>query len=204
MRLRWIFSCALVVALAVASGPAAIAQDTVNSNSIVDALKPKKKPLTRSLTAPPGGIKRADSQFINGLRGSTRGIRFEERKQLATIVKDYELASIDLEINFDYDSDRISARAKPALVQLGIALRDDGFKDAVFLVSGHTDASGTDAYNLDLSERRARSIVGFLESTFSIEKSQLIAVGYGEEQLKKPDQPEAAENRRVTIVNMTK
>jgi len=202
MRLRWIFVCAL--AAVVLSVPVAIAQNTVNSNSIVDALKPKKKALTRSLTASPSGIKRADRQFINQLRGNTRGIRFEERKQLATIVKSYELASIDLEINFDYDSDRISAKAKPALVQLGIALRDDGFKDAVFLVSGHTDAKGSDAYNLDLSERRARSIVGFLESTFHIKKSQLIAVGYGEEQLKQPHQPEAAENRRVTIVNMTK
>lgn len=202
MKLSWIFTCAL--AALVLGVPPAPAQNTVNSNSIVDALQPKKKALTRSLTASPGGIKGADRQFINRLRGNTRGIRFEERKQLATIVKSYELASIDLEINFDYDSDRISAEAKPALVQLGIALRDDGFKDAVFLVSGHTDARGSDEYNLELSERRARSIVGFLESTFDISKSQLIAVGYGEEQLKQPHQPEAAENRRVTIVNMTK
>lgn len=202
MKFRWIFTCAL--AAIVMSVPAAIAQNTVDSNSIVDALKSKKKPLTRSLSAPPAGIKRTDRQFIDRLRGNTRGIRFEERKQLATIVKSYELSSIDLEINFDYDSDKISVQARPALVQLGIALRNDGFKNAVFLVSGHTDATGGDAYNLDLSERRARSIVGFLEATFHINKSRLIAVGYGEEQLKHPHDPEAAENRRVTIVNMTK
>lgn len=183
---------------------AASAQSAVDSQSIVDALKQEKKPLTRSIGAQPQGMDARDQTFLDGLRGKTRGIRFEERKQLANIVKTYDLPSIDLEIYFDYDSDRITAKAKPDLDELGTALRSDALKDAVFMVSGHTDAAGSDEYNLGLSERRARSVANFLVETFGIGKDRLIAVGYGEEQLKSPGDPEAAENRRVNVVNMSK
>ena len=182
----------------------AVAQSALDSKSIVDALQQKKKSLTRSLGAQPSaGMSGRDKQFVNQMRGKTRGIRFEERKQLATIVKTYNLASVDLEIYFDYDSDMISAKARPDLVQLGTALRSDALKGAVFLVSGHTDAAGGGDYNLDLSDRRAQNVASFLTHTFGIESSRLIAVGYGEEQLKNPGDPTAAENRRVTIVNLS-
>lgn len=188
------------------AGAAAVAhaQSAVDSGSIVDALKQQKKPLTRSITAQPQGMEEGDKSFLNAMRGKTRGISFEERKQLATIVKTYDLPSIDLEIYFDYDSDKVTARARPDLVELGKALRNDALKDAVFMVSGHTDAAGSDDYNLDLSERRARSVTSFVIDRFGISKDRLIAVGYGEEQLKTPQAPEAAENRRVTVVNMSK
>lgn len=203
--MRFCHVASIILVSASALYGTAFAQSALDSNSIVDALQQKAKPLTRSLGAQPAaGMSGQDKQFVDQMRGKTRGIRFEERKQLATIVKTYDLASVDLEIYFDYDSDKISAKARPDLVQLGTALRSDALKGAVFLVSGHTDAAGGDDYNLDLSDRRAQSVASFLTGTFGIEPSRLIAVGYGEEQLKNPGNPEAAENRRVTIVNMSK
>jgi outer membrane protein OmpA-like peptidoglycan-associated protein len=48
-------------------------------------------------------------------------------------------------------------------------------------INSHTDARGSDVYNLDLSRRRAKSCVDYLISK-GIETSRLIAVGYGETQ----------------------
>ena len=72
----------------------------------------------------------------------------------------------------------------------------------MFLVAGHTDAKGSDVYNLDLSDRRAKSVQNFLIEQFDIDPKQLVAIGFGEEQLKNKEDPRAAENRRVQVVNM--
>ena len=77
----------------------------------------------------------------------------------------------------------------PALIALGTALRSHQFKGAVFLVAGHTDAKGSDEYNQKLSERRAGAVKHFLISKFGVPARDLIAVGYGEEQLKNRDDP---------------
>lgn len=72
----------------------------------------------------------------------------------------------------------------------------------MFLVGGHTDAKGDNDYNQKLSERRAASVKRFLKQKFDISDDTLVAVGYGEEQLKNASDPEASENRRVQIVNL--
>src|SRR6185369_13219338 len=73
---------------------------------------------------------------------------------------------------------------------------DDKLKGSVFLVSGHTDAKGSDAYNLSLSDQRAKSVAEFLIENFHIDPKQLVAIGFGEEKLKNRENPLAAENRR--------
>ncbi len=90
------------------------------------------------------------------------------------------------------------------LTKLGLALRDPKLASSDFLIVGHTDALGTDKYNLRLSQKRADSVRSFLVKAFNIEARRLIAIGYGEEKLKVPNAPEADENRRVQIVNLTK
>jgi outer membrane protein OmpA-like peptidoglycan-associated protein len=70
----------------------------------------------------------------------------------------------------------------------------------VFLVAGHTDAKGSDAYNLILPDQRAKAVAGV--ENFHIDPKQLVAVGFGEEKLKNSENPLAAENRRVQVVNM--
>jgi outer membrane protein OmpA-like peptidoglycan-associated protein len=60
---------------------------------------------------------------------------------------------IDLEVFFNFDSAEITPEALPILKKLGAALSDEKLKGSVFLVAGHTDAKGSDAYNLSLSDR---------------------------------------------------
>jgi outer membrane protein OmpA-like peptidoglycan-associated protein len=66
-------------------------------------------------------------------------------------------------------------------------------------VEGHTDAKGSAKYNDELSSRRAQAVAEFLASQgVAVERIQ--SQGKGFTQLLNPQQPEAAENRRVRIV----
>ena len=95
----------------------------------------------------------------------------------------------------------ILPEARPALDELGKALSDPKLAGGTFLIAGHTDAKGSDAYNLALSQRRAASVKAFLIKTYHVDGERLSAIGFGEEQLKNKDDPLADENRRVQIVN---
>ncbi len=70
------------------------------------------------------------------------------------------------------------------------------------MVAGHTDGIGGDAYNQDLSERRADTIKTFLIQKYGINGTDLVTVGYGKTKLKDPQNPADPLNRRVQVVNM--
>jgi OOP family OmpA-OmpF porin len=54
------------------------------------------------------------------------------------------------------------------------------YPDTTAVIEGHTDNVGTPEHNLDLSQRRAESVVNYLVEKFGIERSRLTAKGYGE------------------------
>lgn len=178
------------------------------AEELVEQLKTPERPpsrgLTRSLAPTQEDASTARQRsLVESLRGrATRAITVEERAEIANVAKDNELPSVDLEVFFAFDSDAVTSTAIPKLVSLGQALSDDALKGQTFLIAGHTDASGSADYNQGLSERRAESVKGFLLETFELEPESLIAVGFGEEQLKFPQDPFADENRRVQIVNL--
>lgn len=192
----------LVLAAGLAWTGAALAQDR-SSNQIIDALKPKPK-LTRSLTATPpvdAAKKEEETKFVDSLRRrQTRSLTMDERDKIATISK--EKPSIDLEINFEFNSDRISSIAMSQVTALGQALSSADLKGSTFVVAGHTDAKGGDTMNQSLSERRADAVKRFLVEKYKIEDANLVTVGYGKAQLKNQQNPLSGENRRVQVVNM--
>ena len=73
----------------------------------------------------------------------------------------------------------------------------------VFLIEGHTDATGADVDNLSLSDRRAESVAIALTDQFQIPAENLTTQGYGEQYLKIPTQGPERANRRVTIRRIT-
>ncbi len=73
----------------------------------------------------------------------------------------------------------------------------------VFLIEGHTDAVGSDAYNLDLSRQRAVAVKQALSEYFVIPAENLRTAGYGERYLKIPTAEAEAENRRVSVSRAT-
>lgn len=183
----------------------ATAGNDATENQIIRALTPAtQQPLTRGLSAAPQAdpsTVTAEDHFIQTIRGrTTRSLSITEREEIATIAKDKP--NIDLEITFDYDSVNVSPKSLPSVRALGKALTDPNLKGSTIIIAGHTDAAGGEAYNQDLSARRADSIKRYLVDNFSIASTDLVTVGYGKSKLKEPTNPMAEVNRRVQIVNM--
>lgn len=211
---------ALVAGLLLGGSAYAQSLEDQISNSLKSSRPP---PPAAGLTRGLGGAQPApvdpktleQQQFINKLR--TRAITIEptapapnapppavviapeERAKIADIVK--EKPKIDLEIFFDYNSWQVGPKALPALLALGKVLSSGEFKGTVFFINGHTDARGSAEYNQILSQNRANAVRKLLIDQFHLAPDTLIAVGFGEEQLKFADQPNADQNRRVQIVN---
>ncbi|MES2488916.1 MAG: OmpA family protein [Pseudomonadota bacterium] len=101
-------------------------------------------------------------------------------------------------VNFEFDSERLTAEAKEILNSVGETLQS--YADLKIEVGGHTDDVGTEAYNLGLSERRANVVKTYLAGR-GVDVSRLSAVGYGKT---KPlsegmSEEDRAKNRRVEL-----
>jgi OmpA-OmpF porin, OOP family len=73
----------------------------------------------------------------------------------------------------------------------------------VFLIEGHTDATGNDTDNLSLSDRRAEGVATVLSEQFQVPPENLTTQGYGKQYLKIPSPGPERRNRRVTGRNIT-
>ncbi len=191
-------ACALALGCLVwgAAGVPAAAQ--VSADQIINALAPA--PTTRGLTGvDTKPMNESDRAFVKTLRHRTRSLTLEESERVADMSKDWK--KIDLEIYFEYNSARLAAKAEPQLNQLGDALRSPRLKNAAIVIAGYTDAKGSQSYNERLSDRRADAVKRYLVERLNVPAENLATAGYGKRHLKKPDDPYAAENRRVQILN---
>ena len=80
------------------------------------------------------------------------------------------------------------------------ALRE--FPNHKYLIAGHTDSQGNDAYNLNLSENRALAVKSYLEANMGLPADQFESIGYGESRpIASNDSPDGRRlNRRIEIV----
>lgn len=109
------------------------------------------------------------------------------------------------DVLFDFDSESIRSDAAASLAKISQIIRAK-LKERVVVV-GHTDSKGSDSYNQHLSERRALSVIKWLNQKESIPGYYLYAQGKGEMQPKAPntqsdgrdDREGRALNRRVEI-----
>ncbi|MEH2567295.1 OmpA family protein [Bradyrhizobium sp. AZCC 2289] len=189
-------------ALSMTAGLALAGDNTVSADQILSALKPR--PLTRGLSTGvqvDPAVQAKETSFVDTLRNrKTRSLSLGEREEIAEIASNKP--KIDLEIHFDYNSADISKGSTQAVQELGKALSNASLKDSTFVVAGHTDAIGGEAYNQDLSERRADTIKKYLVDKYGIAGANLVTVGYGKTKLKDPNAPMDPANRRVQVVNM--
>ena len=111
--------------------------------------------------------------------------------------------SIDLKVNFAFDSARLDNESLLTLDVLGRALSSEELKGKAIEIVGHTDAKGTIEYNDALSQRRAATVVTYIVQNFTLDPALISSKGMGERQLLDEDNPEAATNRRVEIRNVT-
>lgn len=110
---------------------------------------------------------------------------------------------INARVQFEYDSFRLTAEAQGVLDRLAAVLGDGLMEDKVIEIEGHADATGSEEYNLTLSQLRARAVRAYLIEQHGIAPERLPFVGKGETELYDPANPTAAVNRRVVFANLT-
>ena len=91
-----------------------------------------------------------------------------------------EIASIKLMVNFGFDSTKVEEKYFNDLGELAEFLKR--FEDVGVDIEGHTDSSGPEDYNQQLSQRRSQAVVDMLVNEYGIAPERLEAVGYGESQ----------------------
>ena len=102
---------------------------------------------------------------------------------------------VNVNIKFGFDSAALTPDQKPLLTQLCNVMKQSDIQ--LFRIVGHTDASGTDAYNQKLSQLRAEEVRRYMVDECAIAAGRLEALGVGEQFLADQNDPKAAENRRV-------
>ncbi|HLF10197.1 MAG TPA: OmpA family protein [Gammaproteobacteria bacterium] len=107
--------------------------------------------------------------------GTLAGLATDNRGCAATSPQMLRLEGV----NFEYNSAQLTADASTTLREVADALRGEPNLRAE--IAGHTDSNGSDAYNLNLSQQRANSVLTFLAGQ-GIDRSRLVARGYGEGQ----------------------
>jgi len=106
------------------------------------------------------------------------------------------------DIHFSFNSDEIREESEPTLQELGDLLHRHA--DWKLSIEGHTDGIASDAFNLELSKRRAAAVKRALVTRFGVDARRLTTNGYGESRPRDTnDTPEGrARNRRVELVRI--
>ena len=151
------------------------------------------------------GTAGASSATTSAVRSSNAAVqqafsRFGARQTASGIV-----LTLPENVLFDFDEATLRADAREALGQIRTVLAE--YPDAPAEVIGHTDSKGEDAYNQDLSERRAEAVEGWLSGN-GVAAGRLSSSGRGEaepvadnEAPDGSDDPEGRQrNRRVEIL----
>jgi outer membrane protein OmpA-like peptidoglycan-associated protein len=127
--------------------------------------------------------------YVDGVRSFTLvkgqdfiGADIEMTKILKQAPVDTNLAEVlnIASIYFDYDKADIRKNAKPSLDKIIAYLNK--FPETKILVTSHTDSRGGDAYNMDLSIRRANATVNYLLAN-GVSASRIDGKGFGETKL---------------------
>ena len=162
----------------------------------------------KSFRARSGGVVAIDDlrAALEGAEAVDVGRRFslQQVRQIRAVrdlMPQVEVAAVE----FDTGSAVIRASEAEDLRDIGegMASAIAESPDEVFLVEGHTDAVGTAASNLALSDRRAESVALALTEYFDVPPESMIAQGYGEANLKVQTTEAERENRRGSVRRIT-
>lgn len=145
--------------------------------------------------------------MIGGVAGAIIGSYMDD--QARELEEDLEGARVErvgegIQITFDsgllfaVDKAELSAEARANLVKMAGVLKK--YEKTDVLLEGHTDNTGSDDYNMGLSERRAEAVARFLSAN-GVNGDRFTVVGYGESQpiASNEDSSGRAMNRRVEV-----
>ena len=190
---RLALGLALVLALAGAS--AAWAQTATAPAPVLKTSQVTEDALVDALAIDMPEPAEAASGATRGFRPATRpgGSTFQPAKPAAP-------GKANLLITFATGSAELTPETIKVLETVAKALQSDKLAGFAFRIEGHADPRGGLEYNLKLSEERAQSVASYLTTKLGVLPERIQPVGKGSTELLNPGQPEAQENRRVTIV----
>lgn len=152
----------------------------------------------------------SDGQGVNEALSETPVVDTGRNYSLAQVRDIDAVRQLVPELNIDtihFASGSAAIRPEEAeeLSALGLALLDAIALNPreVFLIEGHTDARGNDAYNLALSDRRAESVALALIEYFGVPPENMVLQGYGESALLIPTEAAEQANRRAAVRRIT-
>lgn len=177
------------------------------------ACSKKKPPVNPVVKEEPADVASApDSAALAKARADSLERARLESERLEAERLEAERARVEKMINqlmsddvyFDFDRSELTEKAKEILAQVGdILLKEPRF---VIVVEGHTDARGTEDYNMTLGSKRAMKVKEFL-SAYGVEGDRMETVSFGKEKPKVAGESEEAyaQNRRANFkVNIRK
>jgi outer membrane protein OmpA-like peptidoglycan-associated protein len=171
-------------------------QDPPSANELADILFPEAKTAHVS-TGTAGeyklrtrGIRFDQGAKANGPNGAGQsGPQQESQHQRPD--------AFGFNIQFAFNSADIPAQAYPFLDRVADALKSTRAVGSKIVIEGHTDAIGTESYNLALSARRAESVKRYLVEKIHTEGAKLATVAKGKSELLDAREPTSSVNRRV-------
>lgn len=132
-----------------------------------------------------------DSSLVGGQGGKIEGVGLPGADDLSALIKptmapvniakpDFKpiLIRFNSELLFEFNSATLTEDAKEKLGRVAEFIRQA--KDLEVTVEGHTDSIASDAFNQDLSQRRAQAVADWFTNTASIDRTSLNVKGYGE------------------------
>ena len=172
-----------------------------NSSDMVEALSGKKN------------LGKKRSLFGGG--DKTRALR--KKKKVAVMQMDeqsgkyaetvyetgHELGNANLKVEFDFNSANIRSDSYALLKELARALKDNALAKKQITIAGHTDTTGDDAYNMQLSVKRAQAVKTYLVAKQGVSSAKLKVLGFGETMpvLTNNSKQNRQLNRRVEILS---
>lgn len=146
---------------------------------------------------------------IGGLAGGTIG-NYQDRQERALrdrlagsgvdVVRQGDNITLNMpdNITFGFNRSDLQPQFRPVLDRLASTLTE--YNQTIIEVAGHTDSVGSDAYNMDLSRRRANNVASYLQGRgVSQQRMEIVAAGESRPIASNDTEDGRARNRRVEI-----
>ncbi|WP_176722320.1 OmpA family protein [Candidatus Thiosymbion oneisti] len=141
----------------------------------------------------------ARSSRVSAKGSKSKRVRQIVREPLPTSEGNPNAGPVSFRLQFRINSAQLDPKTIPFLDTIGELLHREELKGYSFVVEGHTDASGSEIYNRDLSQRRAEAVRNYLVEKHGVDGERLTIRGWGESRLMNGTNPYDAVNRRVTF-----
>ena len=163
--------------------------------NVADLPRPRVTPSTRANDA---ALRAAIAARQIAMLG--RGYSLRQIREIAPLRALAAEVGVD-NVTFAPGSAAITPEQANALADLGAVMQDMLAKNPaeMFLIEGHTDATGAAPMNLALSDRRAESVALALSEYFAIPPENMVVQGYGETELRINTPLAEPQNRRVAV-----